>query len=98
MLAETAQQEQPVEKPSMAQAMAKNAPTLSSLKTPSKFNQGSHYRLINCEGEECIVYFYLNPDANCLGFGFNIADGGGFIPEYDLRSGSVVDELVITFK
>ena len=65
---------------------------------PSKFKQGYHYQLVSCEGEESIVYFYFNPDANCLGFGFNIADGGGFLPERDLRSDSQVNEILITIK
>jgi len=34
--------------------------------------------------EKTLVYYYENPDTMEWGFGFNIADGGGFLPEKDL--------------
>ena len=40
--------------------------------------------------DECIVYYYYNPDAKCWGYGFNIADGGGFLPEWDVVQGTAI--------
>jgi len=38
-----------------------------------------------------LAYLYKNPDMNNeLGFGFNIADGGGFIPLFDLTENTKV--------
>ena len=36
------------------------------------------------DGEKTLVYYYENPNTKEWGFGFNIADGGGFLPEKDL--------------
>lgn len=54
---------------------------------------GKHYKVTSCEGEVSIAYFYYNPDAECNGFGFNIADGGGFVPLSDFREDSLIEEL-----
>jgi len=45
---------------------------------------GLFYTLTSEAGEITNAYFYNNPDSDCAGFGFNIADGGGFLPEYDI--------------
>ena len=42
------------------------------------------YWLISPEGEKTLVYYYRNPDTSKWGYGFNVADGGGFLPESDL--------------
>ena len=46
-----------------------------------KFQEQTYYKLTNPETKvETIAYCYRNPDANNeLGFGFNIADGGGWM-------------------
>lgn len=47
-------------------------------------------------GEKCLVYCYVNPDfgdGTQLGIGFNIADGGGWVPLWDVPKETVVKEL-----
>lgn len=60
------------------------------------FINGNHYQFTSSHGEKTIVYFYYNPDAKCNGFGFNIADGGDFLPMSDLTNKTIVNELKIT--
>ena len=56
----------------------------------------SYYKLINTNTkEETIVYFYHNEDADCDGFGFNTADGGGFLPLDHLAESTIVKKLQI---
>lgn len=62
------------------------------------FKTGKHYKLTSKHGEVSIAYYYFNPDTECNGFGFNIADGGGFLPDCDLTESSVVEEIVFTVK
>ena len=40
--------------------------------------------LISPDGEKTLAYYYENPNAQQWGYGFNIADGGGFLPEDEL--------------
>jgi hypothetical protein len=43
------------------------------------------------EGESpCLVYYYKNTDTGEMGYGFNIVDGAGFLPEKDLTADTVV--------
>lgn len=58
-----------------------------------RFTLGRYYQLINCDGEESIAYYYHHPDLKVNGFCWNVADGAGFIPEYDLRSDTKVREV-----
>lgn len=51
---------------------------------------GLFYTLTSTAGEVTNAYFYNNPDSDCEGFGFNIADGGGFLPEYDITDSTVI--------
>jgi hypothetical protein len=76
------------------------------------FKTGKHYKLTSKDGEATIAYFYNNPDFHMdpngdfdenkdyseKGFGFNIADGGGFLPLFDLTESSVIEELEFTIK
>ena len=55
------------------------------------FIGGKYYKLTSKHGEETIAYYYFNQDADSHGFGFNIADGGGFLPISDLISKSKVE-------
>lgn len=55
--------------------------------------EGTYYKLISGQGDESIVYYYRNPDTEILGFGFNTADGGGFMPVWDLVKTTKVIEL-----
>jgi len=44
-----------------------------------------YYWLFNSKTKEAtLAYFYYNPDADRNGFGFNIRDGGGFLPMDDV--------------
>ncbi len=63
----------------------------------SEFRHGAYYRLYNKKtNEETIAYFYHNPDDKCDGFGFNTADGGGFLPLFDLkRDDTIVEEVTL---
>jgi len=46
---------------------------------------------LESNGDKSLAYLYKNPDMNNeLGFGFNIADGGGFIPLFDLTENTKV--------
>ncbi len=61
--------------------------------------EGNYYWLVSSEGEKTLAYYYRNPDAlmhpkkpmiegkdySALGFGFNTADGGGFLFATDLK-------------
>lgn len=51
---------------------------------------GLSFTLTSAEGEVVNAYFYDKPDSGCKGFGFNIADGGGFLPEYDIINSIVI--------
>lgn len=73
--------------------------------------ENNYYWLIN-GAEKTLVYYYRNPDAymnpekpilkkhdySALGFGFNIADGGGFLFENDLVKGAEVIDAKINSK
>lgn len=43
--------------------------------------------------EECVVELYTNPDNSERGLGFNIRDGGGFVPLFDLKSTSTLTPI-----
>ncbi len=45
--------------------------------------------------EKTLVYYYENPDTKEWGYGFNIADGGGFLPESDLTDDTKVLPAVV---
>lgn len=52
------------------------------------------YRLHSRDGSEyTIVYLYTNPDTMIRGFGFNIKDGGGFLPVNDVGKDCWVEPL-----
>ena len=51
---------------------------------------GLSFTLTSAEGEVTSAYFYDNPDAECEGFGFNIADGGGFLPVHDITDSTII--------
>ena len=42
-----------------------------------------------------LVYCYVNPDTQERGFGFNISDGGGFVPLSDLTNETRVTQVSI---
>lgn len=48
------------------------------------YEEGYYWLQHPDEKEQTLVYFYVNPDTNEEGFGFNIKDGGGFLPLKDL--------------
>ena len=48
------------------------------------------------EGESpTLVYYYENADTSEKGFGFNIVDGGRFLPESDLTADTVVEKAMV---
>ena len=51
---------------------------------------GLSFTLTSAEGEITNAYFYDNPDSGCEGFGFNIADGGGFLPVHDITDNTII--------
>ncbi len=54
---------------------------------------GLYYTITSAYDEESLVYCYVNtdmPEGHQLGLGFNIADGGGFLPLSDLNEASRV--------
>jgi len=60
--------------------------------TNSKDKEAGYFLMNNptYPNDECLVYYYYNPDAKCWGYGFNIADGCGFLPEKDVVPGTVI--------
>ena len=46
--------------------------------------EGYYWLFNNTTKEATLVYFYNNPDTGENGFGFNIRDGGGFLPMDDV--------------
>ncbi len=65
-----------------------------------KFQEQTYYKLTNPETKvETIAYCYRNPDANNeLGFGFNIADGGGWMPIWDLSKKTEINKLKLVIE
>ena len=53
-------------------------------------NKDSFYLLTSELQQDTVAYYYYNPDMNCCGFGFNTADGGGFLPETHLSKKTYV--------
>ena len=56
----------------------------------------SHYVWLISGDEKTLAYYYENPDTHEWGYGFNIADGGGFMPETDLTSETAVLPAVVS--
>lgn len=58
---------------------------------------GKHYWISKPDGSErCLVYCYVNPDfgdGSQLGIGFNVSDGGAWIPLWDVPEETVFKEL-----
>jgi hypothetical protein len=55
-----------------------------------------YYSISNPEDPEpSLVYLYTNPDTHERGFGFNVRDGGGFLPVCDLREDTTVTRVQI---
>ena len=56
------------------------------------------YKLISEAKEETIAYCYKNPDyldGTTIGFGFNTADGGGWMPAWDVTEKTEIIEVEI---
>jgi hypothetical protein len=62
----------------------------------SVLKEHSYYWLSRSDGADtCLVYCYKNPDVgngDQLGFGFNIADGGGWAPLWDVPGDTIIRE------
>ena len=50
------------------------------------FINGFYHLYSPYEKEPVLVYYYKIPETGESGFGFNLADGGGFLPENDLTA------------
>jgi hypothetical protein len=75
----------------------------------TRFNPGCYYRfrkliadvetgpneIKRMHTDEALGYYYFNPDAECYGFGFNIADGGGFLPESGVTDDAEIMEMEV---
>lgn len=55
----------------------------------------TYYYLISINNERTLVYCYINPDTSLLSFGFNVADGGGCMPCYDVSDDTIIVEADI---
>lgn len=78
----------------------------------SKYKKGYYFLTSEEEPVPLLAKFYKNPgallqidehiidgkDYSGFGFGFNVSDGGGFLHESDLRSGTVVTPVTIVSK
>lgn len=70
------------------QAFTKNWAEQSSQVDPATAEDG-WYRLVHPgESRDCVVRVYSNPDNQERGIGFNVADGGVFMPIWDLSEES----------
>lgn len=73
--------------------------------------ENSWYWISKSNGDDkCLVWFYRNPDFHMdpngdfdetkdyseKGFGFNIADGGGFVPVSDLPADTLINSALIS--
>ena len=55
----------------------------------------AHYVWLIRGNEKTLAYYYENPNTKKWGYGFNIADGGGFLPENDLTEDTKVLPAVV---
>lgn len=53
------------------------------------------YYLLETHGEVALVHGYENPITNCFGYGFNVSDGGGFLPDWDLIKDTIIKPVEI---
>ena len=59
-----------------------------------EFKNQTFYKLISKHNEVTIAYCYKNPDADDqLGIGFNTADGGGWMPVWDISNETKITEV-----
>lgn len=67
---------------------------------PAELKEGHYYRISKYGDRRfCIVYCYRNPDCNNeLGIGFNVADGGAWLPLWDISEDSVIVEVALSVK
>lgn len=47
------------------------------------------------DDEKSLVYYYQNPNTDEWGFGFNIKDGGGFLPADDITEATEIIEAEV---
>ena len=64
-----------------------------------ELKEQTFYKLTIKNNEVTIVYCYKNPDyldGSTIGFGFNIADGGGWMPACDVSKETTIAEVEFT--
>ena len=64
----------------------------------AKYEEGFYYLHNPGEKEPVLVQYYFNPDDENWGFGFNVADGCGFMREDDLSEDSRAVPVVVREK
>ncbi len=55
-----------------------------------RFREGYYKMFSPTEKESVLVDYYFCDDKQCWGFGFNIRNGGGFLPEWDIEAGVIL--------
>jgi len=63
-----------------------------------KKDTGRYVMLLSPEEKPILAYYYYNHDAQCWGYGFNTADGAGFLPDSDVKKSTVVKPVDVTPK
>ena len=61
----------------------------------NKYKPGYYYFINKDNTDLCLTEYYYNSDSGCYGFGFNISDGGGFLPEDDIIDQSIIEPVNI---
>lgn len=62
----------------------------------SELKEGYYYLVSEHEDEPTLAHGYYNHDAKAFGFGFNIYDGGGFLPLSDVSPTTDIVPVSIT--
>ena len=58
--------------------------------------EGYYHLYTDSEDSPVLAKLYINPDAKCEGFGFNTADGGGFLAADDVSDKTRIVPVTIT--
>ncbi len=68
------------------------------VKEKGRFREGYYKMYSPVESKSVVVYYYFCDDAKCWGFGYNVHDGGGFLPEWDLEAGVILTHVKLVTK
>lgn len=84
-----------IEQPELVNREAAQAPVDYTDMVADGLKPGYYYLYSPHETEPVLVHAYQCTDAGCFGFGFNVHDGGGFLPLADLKNESRVEPVKI---